>query len=190
MDRRQKGVPMDAPTFAMLVQDHARFPSALLHLFQGASADALRIRETETRWSPLEILAHLRDEETTDFRARARRAIAGEELELNVDPEAWVTERRYNEMDPGAVYLDFAEERADSCRWLETLTLADLQCSVDHPKIGTLRAGDFIAAWRMHDWLHLRQFARAMAWVTAQQLQGWKVEYAGYEAVRGMGPAE
>lgn len=181
---------MDAPTFAMLIHDHARFPSGLLHLFQGASAEALRLRETEKRWSPLEILAHLRDEESTDFRERARRAIAGEALELNVTPEEWVTERRYNEMDPGAVYLDFAEERADSCRWLETLQLSDLECAVEHPKIGTLRAGDFIAAWRMHDWLHLRQFARAMAYVTSRQLDGWKVEYAGYEAVRNLGTGE
>ena len=175
---------MDAATFAHLIQDHARFPSAMLNLFQGADADTLRLREAEGKWSPLEILAHLRDEETIDFRARAQAAVAGRELELNVDPEAWVTERRYNEMDPGAVYMDWAEERVASCQWLETLQPEDLERAVTHPKIGELRAGDFIAAWRMHDWLHLGQFARAMAAATARKLDGWKVEYAGFEAVR------
>jgi len=165
--------------FRNLIEDHARFPAALLAVFQGADLATMRERETDRKWSPLEILAHLRDEEILDFRARAKRAIEGRGIELNVDPERWVVERKYNEMDPGEVYLDFARERADSCRWLETLTLADLQPSVEHPAAGTMRAGDFIAAWRLHDLLHLRQFARAMAVNTARRLGDWKTRYAG-----------
>ena len=103
----------------------------------------------------------------------------GTELELGLDPPAWVTDRRYNEMDPGAVFLDFAEKRAASCQWLGGLSLDDLQKTVEHPKFGTFRAGDFIAAWRMHDLLHLRQFAQALEVVTARRLEGWKVQYAG-----------
>jgi hypothetical protein len=170
---------MEEAVLRRLIDDHARFPAALLQVIQGAPETVLRRRETPERWSPLEILAHLRDEEVTDFRARARAAVEGRPLELNVDPERWVTERRYNEMDPGAVYLDLASERADSCRWLGTLTPADLERSVEHPRAGTLRAGDFIAAWRMHDLLHLRQLARAMAAVLAAELDGWRTDYAG-----------
>lgn len=165
--------------FRNVVEDHARFPAALLAVFQGADLEMMRQRESEKKWSPLEILAHLRDEEILDFRARARCAVEGRELELNVDPERWVTEKKYNEMDPGEVYLDFAAERADSCRWLETLSLDDLRPSVEHPVAGTMRAGDFIAAWRLHDLLHLRQFARAMAVNTARRLGDWKTRYAG-----------
>ena len=170
---------MDETTFRQLIDDHARFPGALLATFQGAPLEALRERESAERWSPLEILAHLRDEETEDFGARARAVVEGRELELGIDPPAWVTERRYNEMDPGAVFLDFSEKRAESCRWLGTLSLDDLQKTVEHPKLGTFRAGDFVAAWRMHDLLHLRQFARALAVVTARRLDGWRTGYAG-----------
>ncbi|GJM45264.1 MAG: hypothetical protein DHS20C21_21060 [Gemmatimonadota bacterium] len=170
---------MDAVALRNLIDDHARFPTALLNLFQGADLELMRSRESAEKWSPMEILAHLRDEEVLDFRARAKVAIEGGELELNVDPETWVRERRYNEMDPGAVFLDWAAERADSCRWLGTVSVDDLERSVTHPVFGEIRAGDFIAAWRLHDLLHMRQFTHALAVLTARRLSKWKTGYAG-----------
>ncbi len=170
---------MTDEAFRLLIDDHARFPGAMLALFQGADLELMRSREAEGKWSPLEILAHLRDEEIIDFRERAKRALEGRDFELNVDPERWVTEKRYNAMDPGAVYLDWSAERADSCRWLATLNVADLEKGVTHPKFGTMRCGDLVAAWRVHDLLHLHQFSRAMSVLTARRLDGWMCEYAG-----------
>jgi hypothetical protein len=172
-------VTLDREALQRLIHDHAHFPGVLLNLIQGAPEDLLRAREAEGRWSPLEILGHLRDEEMLDFRARARAAIEGRPIEGTVDPERWVVERRYNEMDPGAVYLDFAKERSDSCRWLESLHSEDLLRTVTHPALGVFRAGDFIAAWRVHDLLHLKQLAQAMAVLTARRLSEWRVDYAG-----------
>lgn len=169
---------MNEAHFRALIDDHARFPAALLAVFQGADEQLMREREAEKKWSPLEILAHLRDEEKLDFRARARCAIQGTTPDP-IDPQGWVTQRKYNEMDPGEVYLDFAAERADSCRWLSTLSIADLEPSLEHALAGTMRAGDFIAAWRLHDLLHMRQFAHAMAVNTSRRLAGWKTRYAG-----------
>jgi hypothetical protein len=170
---------MDETRLRLLIDDHARFPTILVNLIQGCDEELLRSREAEGRWSPLEILAHLRDEEIEDFRARAQAAVEGQEITKPIAPQAWVTERRYNEMDPGAVFLDFSKERADSCKWLGTLTPADLLRSLDHPKIGKMRAGDFIAAWRVHDLLHLRQLSTAIAILTARRLDSWKTDYAG-----------
>jgi hypothetical protein len=170
---------MNEDIFRQMIDDFARFPGVLLNVFQGSDEDLLRTRPAEGKWSPLEILAHLRDEEVEDFRERARCAVEGRPIEKGIDPEAWVTERLYNEMDPGALYLDFAAERADSCRWLDGLDPADLEKSVDHPKLGTMRAGDFVAAWRVHDLLHLRQFARTMAILWAHRLEGYRADYAG-----------
>lgn len=162
-----------------LIAAHARFPAALLSVFQETDEALLRAREAEGRWSPLEILAHLRDEEIEDFRPRAMAVVEGRPIEKPIDPQRWVAERRYNEMDPGGVFLDWASERADSCRWLETLTPEDLLKSTDHAKLGHMRAGDFIAAWRVHDLLHLRQFATAVAILTARRYAEWRVDYAG-----------
>lgn len=170
---------MNEETWRHLIDDHARFPAAMLALFQGSELELLRSRPAPGKWSPLEILAHLRDEEVEDFRPRAKCALEGRPIEQGIDPEGWVTERRYNEMDPGAVFLDWSSERADSCRWLATLDLADLENQLEHPKFGPIRAGDFIAAWRVHDLLHLRQFGKTMAVLWAGQLGDWAVEYAG-----------
>ena len=170
---------MDETQLRLLIDDHARYPTILLNLIQGSSEQILRSRESPERWSPLEILAHLRDEEIEDFRPRAQSAIAGQEITKPIAPHVWVVERRYNEMDPGAVFLDFSRERADSCVWLNTLEPQDLDRSIPHARRGTIRAGDFIAAWRVHDLLHLRQLSTAMAILTARRLSDWKVDYAG-----------
>lgn len=171
--------PLDAAAFARLIDDHARFPQIVLGLIQGVDLGMLRNREASHRWSPLEILVHLRDEEIEDFRVRAKAALAGESEVPPIRPQEWVTERRYNEMDPGAVFLDFAKERADSCRWLQTVNLGDLDRSITIPRAGTMRAGDFIVAWRMHDLLHVRQLSSALALLTWRKYTGWRVEYAG-----------
>jgi hypothetical protein len=42
-----------------------------------------------------------------------------------------------------------------------------------------MRAGDFVAAWRLHDLLHLRQFATALSVLTARRYAPWRVDYAG-----------
>ena len=170
---------MTPDEFQHLLAAHARFPVALLAVFQDCDEALLRARESASRWSPLEILAHLRDEEVEDFRPRAMAAAEGRPIERPIDPARWVTERRYNEMDPGAVYLDWAAERADSCRWLESLSVEDLGRAIDHEPLGRIRAGDFITAWRLHDLLHLRQFSTALAVLTARRYEGWRVDYAG-----------
>lgn len=170
---------MDETALQRLVDDHARFPNVVLQLIQGADTEFLRRRESPGRWSPLEILAHLRDEEVEDFRERARAVVEGRPITKPIAPQEWVVQRRYNEMDPGAVFLDWASERADSCRWLGTLEPEDLEKFTDHPKLGRMRAGDFIAAWRMHDLLHLRQLATALAVLTARDQETWRVDYAG-----------
>lgn len=170
---------IDATAFAQLIDDHARFPQLVLGLIQGVDLEMLRDREAPHRWSPLEILVHLRDEEREDFRVRAKAALAGNPEVPPIRPQEWVTERRYNEMDPGAVFLDFAQERADSCRWLQTVNLEDWDRSITIPRAGAMRAGDFIMAWRMHDLLHLRQLSSAIALLFWRKYSSWRMEYAG-----------
>jgi hypothetical protein len=141
--------------------------------------EQLRSRESGGRWSPLEILAHLRDEEIEDFRSRAQAVADGRPIENRIDPQGWVTERGYNSLDPEQVLRSFAEERAHSCAWLRSLSPEVLRRSIDHPVLGEMRCGDFIAAWRVHDLLHLRQLATALAILGARRLDGWRVDYAG-----------
>jgi len=164
-----------------LIADHARFPDALRALLPLDDAEWLRAREVETRWSPLEILAHLEEEERRDFRVRARLAAEGRPFDdsMRIDPEAWVEAHHYNDRDPREVMEAFARERADSVAWLVSLEPAALERTISIPRLGVLRCGDFVAAWRVHDLLHARQLSTALAILTARRLEDWKVRYAG-----------
>lgn len=164
-----------------LIADHARFPDALRGLVPLDEVALLRERESEGRWSPLEILAHVEEEERRDFRVRARLAAEGGRFgeEHRIDPEGWVTAHHYSEKDAREVLDAFARERGESVRWLATLDLAALERTVEIPDLGAFRCGDFVAAWRVHDLLTMRQLSTALAVLTARRWGEWKVRYAG-----------
>jgi len=170
---------MDREGLDRLIVQHASFPEALAGFVDGVSDRVLRARETDARWSPLEILAHLLDEEREDFRPRAQAAAAGGRIEKPIDPVRWVVERAYNAKDPAAVLRDLTAERARSCEWLRSLDITTLERSLEHAQLGTMRCGDFVAAWRMHDLLHMRQLSTALAVLGARELAGWRIDYAG-----------
>ena len=170
---------MDAVKLSGLIEDHAQFPVVLAALLPVGDHARMREREADRRWSPLEILVHLRDEELEDFGARAKLAAAGKLIESGIDPEGWVVARAYNEQDPVAVLAGFESERARSVEWLRSLSLEDLECGVEHPQHGRFRCGDFVAAWRQHDLLHLRQLATTLARQHARAHSSWRVSYAG-----------
>ena len=170
---------MEKHAFDRLVDQHAAFPRVVVALVEAVDDTVLRARESEERWSPLEILAHLLDEEREDFRPRAQAAAAGRPITTGIDPAGWVTQRAYNGKDPAQVVRDWVAEREMSCAWLRALAVADLETALEHPRLGRMRCGDFVAAWRLHDLLHLRQLATALAVLTARQLEGWRIDYAG-----------
>lgn len=170
---------MEKGDFERLVAQHAAFPRVVAALVQAVDDATMRAHETEGRWSPLEILAHLLDEEREDFRPRAQAAAAGRRIETGIDPVGWVTQRAYNSKNPVQVCRDWVAERERSCTWLRQLDPALLESAIEHPQLGRMRCGDFVTAWRMHDLLHLRQLATALSVLTARQLAGWRLDYAG-----------
>ena len=66
-------------------------------LLAGLDAAGARTRPAPGEWSPVEILCHLRDEETEDFGARLRVIVDGAGEFVPIDPERWAEERRYHE---------------------------------------------------------------------------------------------
>ena len=170
---------MDRGTFDRLVEQHALYPSVIQSLVRAVDIESMRARETEGRWSPLEILVHLLDEEREDFRPRAQAAAAGRRIDTKIDPVGWVTQRAYNTKDPLHVCQEFERERAQSCVWLRELDLEFLDAALEHPQLGRMRCGDFVAAWRVHDLLHLRQLSTALTVISARQLAAWRLDYAG-----------
>ena len=131
-------------------------------------------------WSILEVMAHLLDEEREDFRARidAVLHLPGEPWPP-IDPQGWVKERDYASRDLGETLESFLAEREVSVSWLRDLTVVDWGVDYEHPALGSLRAGDLLASWLAHDYLHIRQLTRLHWQFHARRIEPYGTEYAG-----------
>jgi hypothetical protein len=157
----------------------ARAAEAVERLVSGLDAAAWCARPAPAEWAPVEILCHLRDEETEDFGARVRVVAEGGGQFTPIDPERWAVERRYLEADGPAALAAFRERRAASLAYLAGLAPARLTGVVTHPRAGPLSGLDLLAAWVAHDRLHLAQLAATLARVWADRWAPLRTEYAG-----------
>jgi hypothetical protein len=160
----------------------ARLPLVLDALLGDLDEATWRGRPAPERWSPVEIICHLRDEETEDFGARIRVALAGGGPFAPIRPAEWVVERHYQDEDPVKALAAFRSRRGESLALLDSLVSSpgDLQGSGEAGG-GALRLSglDVLAAWVAHDQLHLRQLAGTLACLWAAAHEPLKVEYAG-----------
>ena len=145
------------------------------------------VDDTEAHWKPspgdwsiVEVINHLYDEERDDFRRRF-------DLTLHepatpwppINPPQWAIDRRYNERGLAESLGNFLAERRASLAWLQGLDAVDLASTHTHPHIGSMTAGDVLAAWVAHDCLHIRQLNELHYQYWAQHAQGYRVDYAG-----------
>jgi len=139
-----------------------------------------RARPAAGRWSPLEILCHLRDEEREDFGARLRVVLAGGGVFAPIRPAEWVMERRYQEVDPAVALGEFQSRRAETLALLDRIDPAALH-AIGYPdgRQFTLSGLDVLGAWAAHDLLHLRQLTGTLAQNWARALPALRVDYAG-----------
>lgn len=137
-------------------------------------------RPAPEAWSMVEVLCHLHDEEREDFHARLDILLHHPEQPFApTDPEGWVTERDYQARDFRVVLAEFMDERARSVAWLERLAAPDWEQGAPHPQGFTLRAGDMLASWVAHDFLHMRQLVELHYLYHLAQVQPFGVDYAG-----------
>lgn len=157
----------------------AQFPAALRAAVGGMGEGDLRWRPSDGAWSALEVIGHLADEEERDFPLRLKMLIERPgEAWPGIDPEGWAVEHRYNEATPGDVLARFEALRAASVAWLNGLDGTDWEAAYEHP-LGPLRAGDLLAAWVAHDWLHLRQVAKRRYELAVRDGLPYESMYAG-----------
>ncbi len=127
------------------------------------SEEQWRWKPKPEKWSVLEVINHLVDEERDDFRMRI-------DLTLHqpgtnwppIDPPQWAIDRKYNQRDPQQSLWQFGEERRRSLDRLRCLSDPDWLAAYEHPKIGILRAGDLLLSWATHDLLHIRQLSNLL----------------------------
>lgn len=148
-------------------------------LARDVSDEQARWKPSPEEWSILEVLNHLYDEEREDFRARLDSLLHHRKERLPaIDPPKWAIARKYNERDLGESVERFLEERSKSVRWLRGLHEPDWETGIERSR-GVLRAGDVMASWVAHDFLHTRQLAR-LHWQHLNFLSvPYKTDYAG-----------
>lgn len=154
--------------------------AAITNLVQDVSAEQAQWKPSADDWSILEVINHLYDEEREDFRQRLDFLLFQPEAELPpIDPDGWVTSRHYNERDLATSVTNFLQEREQSLEWLRGLLEPDWESGVIAPNGKKFRAGEMLASWLAHDFLHIRQLNELHYAHWRQTAAPYDIRYAG-----------
>lgn len=162
-----------------LIQQMELNGSRIRALVEGVSLEQARWRPEPGSWSILEVINHLLDEEREDFRLRLDIILhRPAEPWPPIDPQGWITARRYNERQLEPSLQNFLEERKASLAWLRNLSSPDWNAAYE-TKFGRMTAGDMLASWAAHDLLHMRQLVELHRAFLVQIAGPYAVGYAG-----------
>lgn len=168
-----------------LIARLARNASAFRALLEGLDSrgtldDLVRWSPAPGKWSLLLVVNHLADEERDDFKVRLDHTLHKPGIPWPaIDPEGWVSSRDYEARDFEESLGRFLEERERSLAWLESLAAPDWSARYEHPALGTLSAGDLMAAWVDHDHQHLRQVLGLLHGSLCEEVEPYDTGYAG-----------
>ncbi|MGI9013469.1 MAG: DinB family protein [Phycisphaerales bacterium] len=152
---------MNAAAIKSIVDRLARHTRAIAAVLDGVDDVEAHYKPTQVDWSIVEIVNHLVDEETEDFRTRIEMTLRDPTTNWPpIDPKAAVVERNYQQRDLQTSLQNFRSLREGTVAWLRMQFDADWASSYEHPVLGRIRAGDLLVSLAAHDLLHVRQIAR------------------------------
>lgn len=171
-------IPMT--TTSQIISTLASNRQVYTHLLSRLHPDQTRWSPEPNKWSLLQVVCHLRDEEREDFRQRTRMVLESPGVPFpGINPTGWVVDRDYAGQDFTMVLAEFLKERDDSISWLNSLRDPQWDNATIHPSLGPMSGHFMLSNWLGHDHLHIRQIIRLqydyLAFTTGQSLQ-----YAGY----------
>jgi len=165
--------------FKTLYQEIQNSTEMILALLSGITQQEAQVRPTPESWSILEVVCHLYDIEREDFREHLDFILHRQQEEYHaIDPQAWITERNYNEQDFGEMQSKFFAERQKSLEWLKGISDANWEITYTS-EYGTVSAGEMFSCWVAHDNLHLRQFVELRRARIERITVPYPIEYAG-----------
>nr|WP_299388273.1 DinB family protein [Allomuricauda sp.] len=167
---------MDVPEIIAALECNAKVFAETL---SGIPAAMVTWKSNPKDWSPLEIICHLVDEETDDFRARVKHALETPDKALvPIDPVGWITQHDYAKQDVHERLSTFLKERKKSIIWLRNLKNPNWNNAIDHPERGKITAASFLANWLSHDYHHIRQINN-LKHAYLMEKSGDSLSYAG-----------
>jgi len=129
-------------------------------LVADVSIEQAHWKPAEDKWSILEVVNHLYDEEREDFRPRLEKTLRDPKEKWDrIEPKVWAIERKYNGRNLEDSLANFLSEREKSLGWLRTLMNPNWENTHISGKL-ILSAGDLLASWVAHDILHIKQITR------------------------------
>ncbi len=148
-------------------------------LLAGITQEEARVKPNEEAWSILEVLCHLHDVEREDFREHLDCILHRQDEEWHeIDPQSWITSRKYNEQNFAEMQEKFFAERKKSLEWLGGLQNPDFE-KVYKTEYHVFSAGEMFACWAAHDNLHIRQLVELRRLRLEHITKPYNLEYAG-----------
>lgn len=164
---------------SQVIGELARNRSVFKALLSETRSELVFWKPAPDKWSLLEVVCHLDDEEREDFRTRVAHCLENPELPLSpIDPVGWVTARKYIEQDFSEKLKSFLAERNDSVEWLRSLENPHWENEYDHRALGIISANRFLSNWLAHDHIHIRQINR-IKYEYLSELTAHSLDYAG-----------
>jgi len=165
--------------YKILYQELTNSTEMIRALLLGISQAEAQIKPNADSWSILEVVCHLYDEEREDFREHLDFILhrQGEEYHV-IDPQRWVTERKYNEQTFAEAQEKFFAERRTSLEWLKNLPDLDWETTYTS-EYGSVSAGEMFSCWVAHDNLHIRQLVELRRGLIERITQPYDIQYAG-----------
>lgn len=165
--------------FQVLYQELAQSTEMIRALLAGVSQEEAQFKPSPGKWSILEVVCHLYDEEREDFRKHLDFILHRQHEEwLPIAPQAWVKQRKYNERKFASMRRKFLLEREKSFAWLREIRNSDWNTTYKS-KWGSMRAGDMFSSWIAHDNLHVRQLVELRRVRIEAIAKPYKIRYAG-----------
>ena len=165
--------------FQTLYQELVNSTEMIVALLADIGQDEARIKPNAESWSILEVVCHLYDVEREDFREHLDFILHRQNEEYHViDPQSWVTERKYNEQSFVEIQEKFFAERAKSLEWLRGLPNPNWETTYTS-QYGSVSAGEMFACWIAHDNLHIRQLVELRRSRIERITQPHDIQYAG-----------
>lgn len=165
--------------FQTLYQELSCSTEMIRALLAGINQEESEIKPNPESWSILEVVCHLYDEEREDFREHLDFILHRQNEEWHrIDPDGWVTERKYNEQNLAEMQEKFFAERLKSMEWLQGLSEADWENTYTS-QFGSMKAGDMFSCWIAHDNLHVRQLTELRRNWIERITQPHDIQYAG-----------
>jgi hypothetical protein len=165
--------------FQTLYQELANSTEMIRALIKDIGQEQAQLKPDAKSWSILEVVCHLHDEEREDFRKHLDFILHRQNEEWHViDPQAWITERKYNEQNLIEMQEKFFAERKQSLEWLKSLSDVNWETTYTS-EYGSVSAGEMFSCWVAHDNLHIRQLVELRRAHIESITKPYEIQYAG-----------